>query len=72
MGDDVPRGHMPRVPKGHSTRRGIYPERHPLKVPKETTGAARTGEGRVHTQWAISGTQKTWDRPEGSWLERAW
>ena len=24
---------MPRVPKGHYTRRGVYPERHPLKVP---------------------------------------
>jgi hypothetical protein len=34
---------------------------------KETTGAARTGGGRVQTQWAISGTEETWDRPEGSW-----
>ena len=34
---------------------------------KGATGAARTGGGRVHTQWAISGTEETWDRPEGSW-----
>ena len=34
---------------------------------KENTGAARAGEGRVHTQWTTSGTEEMWDRPERSW-----
>ena len=32
----------------------------------ESTGAARAGGGRVHTQWATSGTEETWVCPEGS------
>jgi hypothetical protein len=35
------------------------------KGAEENTGAARAGEGRVHTQWATSGTEEMWMCPEG-------